>query len=125
MGAPRFVQPSPAGPGERDAGLAVGLGIASIVLCVISLGLLALPGLVCGVGAVIEGVRARRRGRGGRGVVIGAIGIALCLLALAFWVLLVILGGLTLEFLDFWGTLEDWLDLPPVEDPVNPDAPII
>ena len=125
MGAPRFVQPRPASPGSSDGTLALWLGIGSIVMCLISLGLLALPALLCAIGAVVLGVRARRRGGGRGGIVTGAIGIAVSLLALVFWIALVILGGLSLEFLDFWDAIEEWLDIPPVEDPVNPDAPII
>jgi hypothetical protein len=125
MGAPRFVQPRPASPAGSNASLALWLGIGSIVVCVISLGLLALPALLGGIGALVLGLRGRRHGGGRGGAIAGAIAVVLALLAMVFWIVLVILGGLTLDFLDGLGSIEDWFDLPPEQTPDDPDRRII
>lgn len=122
---PRFVQPRPAGPAASRAGLALWLGIGSVAASVLSLGLLALVTLPAGIAALVLGIRARRQGGGSAAAILGGLGIALSLLAMLFWIVLVVLGGLTLEFLSFWDSIEKWLELPPIEDPANPDAPII
>ena len=125
MGAPRFVQPRPASPAGSSASVALWLGIGSIVACVISVGLLALPALAAGIGAVVVGSRARARGGGSGGIITGAIGIVLSVLALLLWIALLVVGGLTLEFLDVWGEFEDWLETPPGEGPEDPDRRVI
>lgn len=125
MAAPRFVQPRPAAPGTGRATLALWLGISSIVICVLSAGVLALLTLPAGIAAVVLGMRARRDGPGTAGLMTGAVGVVLSLLAMLFWIGLVIIGGLTLEFVDVWGALEEWLELPPPEDPADPDPRII
>jgi hypothetical protein len=123
--APRFVQPRPARPAGGQGTAALWLGIASIVICVLSVGVLALLTLPLGIAALVLGIKARRRGAGNAGLILGAIGVLLSLLALLFWVVLVIIGGFTLEFLDFWDQIEGWLELPAPEDPTDPDPPII
>lgn len=114
MSAPQFVQP------RRTAGrgtAALWLGILSCAICLLSLGLLALLTLALGIAALVVGLRRRQTAA----AVLGGIGTLLSLLAIAFWIGLVIIGGLAIEFID----LEGWLDLPPVEDPTDPDPPII
>lgn len=125
MGAPRFVQPRAPGSASGSATLALWLGIFSCTACVLSLGLLALATLPAGVAALVLGLRARRRGGGSAAAVLGAIGIALSLLALVFWVALVLIGGLTVELFDVWDDLERWFELPPVDNPADPAPPVI
>ena len=91
----------------------------------LSLGVLAFITLPVAIAAVVLGVKARRRGAGGAGLILGVIGVLLSLLALVFWIVVVIVGGLTLEFLDVWPAIEDWLELPAPENPADPDPPII
>jgi hypothetical protein len=98
--APETVQAGEHPPRNGQAMASIGLGLAGIALLVVSVGLSFLVSLPCVIYALALGRQGRRRaeteGIGGwraarAGVTLGILGIALCVLAAAAWVLIVAL----------------------------------
>jgi hypothetical protein len=98
--APELVQAGEHPPRNGQAMASIGLGLAAIALLVVSVGLSFIVSLPCAVYALALGRQGRRRaeveGIGGwraarAGVRLGVLGIALCLLAAAAWILIVAL----------------------------------
>jgi len=107
--APFYAQPAhrPA-PGNGQAIAALVLGSSGLALLLTTLGLAFFLSLPCAVMGWIFGVKARGRVERGEtiqhagiaqaGIVTGIIGVVLGVLALAFWVLVLIAAGTTDEY---------------------------
>jgi hypothetical protein len=98
--APQLVQAGEHPPRNGQAMASLGVGLAGVALLVVSVGLSFLVSLPCAIIALVLGRQGRRRaeveGIGGwraarAGVTLGILGIALCLLAAAAWILIVAL----------------------------------
>jgi hypothetical protein len=98
--APQLVQAGEHPPRNGQALWSLGVGLAGVALLVVSVGISFFVSLPCAVIALVLGRQGRRRAEaegigGGRaaraGVRLGVLGIVLCLLAAAAWILILVL----------------------------------
>jgi hypothetical protein len=98
-GAAPVVQAGEHPPRNTQAIVSLGVGLAGVALLVLSVGISFLVSLPCAIIAVVVGRQGRRRAQGEgiggaraarAGVVVGWIGIALCVLAAIVWIVLIV-----------------------------------